>query len=309
MDAVTQQGHDSINKGSKSFGLAARFLPADVRDDAVMLYAWCRYADDLIDGQVMGHGQLDDYRVGQADRLDLLRTKTQEALDGKSGLDPIFAGLQRVVQRRHIPHQHPHELIKGFEMDVSERVYTTVDDVLDYSYHVAGVVGVMMARIMGVSDDATLDRASDLGLAFQLTNIARDVVDDAKAGRVFVPSDLLTRHHASTDPSKLADPSQWADAHKAALDLLDVAENYYASAQVGIKELPFRSAWAISAASNIYRAIGTKLRQGGPRAWDGRVHTSKPEKAGLAFGALGKAMRRTSVKPVSRDGLYTRPAL
>ena len=307
MDEVTQFGHASIKKGSKSFALASRVLPPALRDDASMLYAWCRYCDDVIDGQEMGHGQIADYKSGQAERLAVLRTDTTNALEGKPTDNPVFAGLARVVKTHAIDHKHPHELLKGFEMDASERVYKTVDDILDYSYHVAGVVGVMMANIMGVRDAATLDRASDLGLAFQLTNIARDVIDDAEADRVFVPQDLLQKHGAPIEASAQLNKDNWPALHKAACEQLDIAEGYYASAKVGIKELPFRCAWAISAALNVYREIGERLRARGPEAWEGRVSASKGRKLALAMGAVGPAMARKSVQVTPRDGFYERP--
>ena len=307
MDSITAHGHASIKKGSKSFALASRVLPPELRDDASMLYTWCRYCDDVIDGQEMGHGQIADYKTGQSERLEQLRKDTTNALAGVPTDNPVFAGLARVVNTHEIDHKHPHDLLKGFEMDASERVYETVDDILDYSYHVAGVVGVMMANIMGVRDAATLDRASDLGLAFQLTNIARDVIDDAKADRVFVPQDLLIKHGAPTDAVNLAKRENWPAAHKAASEQLDIAEQYYASAKVGIKELPFRCAWAISAALAVYREIGERLRDGGPEAWEGRVSASKGRKITLALGAVGPSMGRKSVTITPRDEFYERP--
>ena len=306
MDSITAHGHASIKKGSKSFALASRVLPPELRDDASMLYAWCRYCDDVIDGQEMGHGQIADYKIGQGERLEQLRKDTRDALAGVPTDNPVFAGLARVVKTHSIDHKHPMDLLKGFEMDAEDRVYETVDDILDYSYHVAGVVGVMMANIMGVRDEATLDRASDLGLAFQLTNIARDVIDDAKADRVFVPRDLLKKHGAPTDVASLAMRENWPAAHKAACAQLDIAEQYYDSAKVGIKELPFRCAWAISAALAVYREIGERLREGGPEAWEGRVSASKGRKMALALGAVGPAMERKSVDITSRDGFYER---
>ena len=188
-------------------------------------------------------------------------------------------------------------------MDAEERVYKSVDDILDYSYHVAGVVGVMMANIMGVRDAATLDRASDLGLAFQLTNIARDVIDDAKADRVFVPQDLLLGAGAPVDAGDQLDRANWPALHKAACAQLDIAEKYYASAKVGIKELDFRCAWAISAALKVYREIGENLRKGGPEAWEGRVGASNGRKMALALGAVGPAMGRKSVEVTGRRGI------
>ncbi|CAM3774794.1 phytoene/squalene synthase family protein [Litorimonas haliclonae] len=307
MDSITQHGHASIKKGSKSFALASRVLPPALRDDAAMLYAWCRYCDDVIDGQEMGHGQIENYKVGQKQRLSQLREDTSNVLSGKPTENPVFAGLARVVKTHNIDHRHPFDLLKGFEMDAEDRVYKTVDDTLDYSYHVAGVVGVMMANIMGVRDAATLDRASDLGLAFQLTNIARDVIDDAKADRVFVPQDLLLKHGAPIEALELAKQKNWAAAHAAACEQLDIAEKYYQSAKVGIKELDFRCAWAISAALKVYREIGENLRKGGPDAWEGRVGASKGRKVALALEAVGPAMTRESVKTIPRDGFYERP--
>ena len=307
MDNVTAHGHASIKKGSKSFALASRVLPPALRDDASMLYAWCRYCDDVIDGQEMGHGQIEDYKTGQGERLEMLREKTARALSGKPMEDPVFAGLARVVKTHEINHRHPFDLLKGFEMDTEDRVYKSVDDILDYAYHVAGVVGVMMANIMGVRDDATLDRASDLGLAFQLTNIARDVIDDAQADRVFVPQDLLSKHGAPNAAQELAQRDNWPSAYKAACEQLDIAEAYYRSAKVGIRELDFRCAWAISAALKVYREIGEVLRSGGPEAWEGRVGAGKGRKLALAIGAAGPAIRRAKVEEVSREGFYDRP--
>ena len=307
MDNVTAHGHASIKKGSKSFALASRVLPPALRDDASMLYAWCRYCDDVIDGQEMGHGQIEDYKTGQGERLEMLREKTARALSGEPMEDPVFAGLARVVKTHEINHRHPFDLLKGFEMDTEDRVYKSVDDILDYAYHVAGVVGVMMANIMGVRDDATLDRASDLGLAFQLTNIARDVIDDAQADRVFVPQDLLSKHGAPNAAQELAQRDNWPSAYKAACEQLDIAEAYYRSAKVGIRELDFRCAWAISAALKVYREIGEVLRSGGPEAWEGRVGAGKGRKLALAIGAAGPAIRRAKVEEVSREGFYERP--
>ncbi len=330
-DALAQQGRESIEVGSKSFALASKVLPPRIRDDASMLYAWCRYCDDVIDGQEMGHGQIADYREGQAERLEQLQALTAQALStpltpAKAGahamvtddsVDPdlrrdervegIFEGLAVVFDRNDIPHRHAFELLKGFDMDASERVYRTEDDLLDYSYHVAGVVGVMMSMIMGAREEATLDRASDLGLAFQLTNIARDVIDDAEAGRVFVPQSLLQKHGAPVEAEQLAQRENWPAAHAAAVDLLDIAEGYYASARTGIRDLPFRCAWAILAALKVYREIGEVLRKGGPEAWENRVGAGKGRKLALALGAGGPAVMRGRAVDAARDGFYARP--
>lgn len=307
-DAVIAHAHESIAVGSKSFALASRIFAPAMRDDAAMLYAWCRHCDDVIDGQIMGHGQIEDYREGQSDRLESLKTQTREALEFGIAKSLIFQGLARVFQTHSIPHRHAYELLKGFEMDAEERVYETREDLLDYCYHVAGVVGVMMAYVMGVRDAATLNRASDLGLAFQLTNIARDVVDDAQAKRVYVPKAVLREAGAPLSPDAIAKRENWPQTFDAAATLLDMAEIYYTSSKVGIKELPFRCAWAICAALSVYRDIGQTLRKGGALAWERRVSTSKPRKIALALGARGAARKRRSVKVTPRTGLFTRPS-
>jgi phytoene synthase len=303
-DATLDKARQSIAVGSKSFALASRFLPQGMHEDCVMLYAWCRHADDVIDGQEAGFAT--GAQGDPAARLRELRDLTHRALQGNPEA-PVYAGLARVVAARNIPHRHVDELLDGFGMDVDGRVYHTMNDLLDYCYHVAGVVGVMMARIMGVRDEAVLDRASDLGLAFQLTNIARDVIDDARIGRTYLPRDLLAAEEIGTiDPD---DMGQRPALHRVALRLLDDAEIYYRSADVGIAALPRRPALAIAAARNIYRQIGVKLRAEGPDAWNGRLSTTRGEKLRLAARAAAGTIlspRRRAVS-VSRDRLYLRP--
>ncbi len=305
---VVRLSEAAIAKGSNSFATAARLFPTNTRADAVMLYAWCRHADDVIDGQDMGHDQKADYRAKQAQHLVTLKEQTMRSLDGEHSDDPVFEALRQVVYRNEIPHIHPMELLNGFEMDVRQRVYKTPEDLLEYCYHVAGVVGVMMAMIMGVREQAVLDRATDLGIAFQLTNIARDIVDDARADRTYVPSDWL--EETAIGRLDATDTTQWPALHGVAIRLLDMAEPYYDSAFGGIKALPWRSAWAIAAARRIYRDIGRKLREEGPNAWKQRISTSKGRKLCLLLMAAGDVVAaRYWASDVKQDrtGLYRRP--
>lgn len=306
-DSTVANARRSIKAGSKSFGLAARLLPPAMSQDCVMLYAWCRHADDVIDGQDAGFAGAGTDATPPAERLQALRDETHCALAGGSAPD-VFAGLARVVSRHAIPHRHVDEMLDGFGMDVAGRRYETISDLLDYCYHVAGVVGVMMARIMGATDPGTLDRASDLGIAFQLTNIARDVIDDARIGRVYLPRALLrTQGLEGVDPDNRADR---AALHRCALHLLDLAEDYYRSAAVGVAALDRRPAFAIAAAQAIYREIGVILRRRGPDAWDRRISTTTAGKlrliAGAAPGTL-LALRRP-VPRFDRSALFRRPA-
>ncbi|WP_265499540.1 phytoene/squalene synthase family protein [Paracoccus beibuensis] len=301
MSELVQTSHEAIAKGSQSFAAAAKLMPPGIREDTVMLYAWCRYADDVIDGQVLGDRPelIDDPQA----RLEDLRRQTLEALHDEAEVTPPFAALRAVARRHDFPDRWPLDLIDGFAMDVQARDYRTLDDVLDYSYHVAGVVGVMMARVMGVRDSAVLDRACDLGLAFQLTNIARDVIDDAAIGRCYLPSDWLDQAQARVD-GPIPSPALYG----VIIRLLDAAEPYYASSRLGLAALPPRCAWSIAAALRIYHAIGMRIRRGGPAAYRQRISTSKAAKIRLvARGGFDTASSRLIRHGAPRAGLWTRP--
>jgi len=308
MDEIVEFSRERIEKGSKSFAAAARLFEPDVRAYAYMLYAWCRHCDDVIDGQELGFAQPEAERDAALTRLATLRDKTRRALAGDWD-ELVFGALHRVVSERGLSETHLIEHLDGFAMDVEERHYGTIDDTLSYCYHVAGVVGVMMANIMGVRDSATLDRACDLGIAFQLTNIARDVMDDAAAGRVYLPADWLAE--AGVPEGHVGDPAYRAAVHGVSERLLRVADRFYVSARHGIAFLPFRSAWAIALARFVYREIGFIVRRRGSKAWNNRARVSRRRKLygvarSLATIARSKTHGRLEGIP-SRQGLWTRP--
>lgn len=306
MSDLVETSEAAIAKGSQSFAAAARLMPPGIREDTVMLYAWCRHADDVIDGQVLGNQP--ELTGDPQNRLEELRRDTIEALHGQGPATPPFAALRAVARRHDFPDRWPLDLIQGFAMDVEDRDYRSLDDVLEYSYHVAGVVGVMMARVMGVRDEAVLDRACDLGLAFQLTNIARDVIDDAQIGRRYLPGDWLEEAGAQVGGAQVGGDVPSPELYAVILRLLDAAEPYYASAYKGLPALPPRCAWSIASALRIYRAIGTRIRRGGPQAYRQRISTSKAVKIGLvARAGLDTGLSRLPHRQASRDGLWTRP--
>lgn len=260
-DQVIDHSTQAINVGSKSFAAAAKLFDERTRQSAVMLYAWCRHCDDVIDGQTLGHGQVDgDRSTGEA-RLAELVDLTERAYAGEPMQDPAFAAFQQVIQRHQIPKAYPLEHLAGFRMDVQGYHYQTFDDTLLYCYRVAGVVGLMMARVMGAEAEATLDRACDLGLAFQLTNIARDIVEDAAIGRVYLPADWLAEAGIPADGVGLLHKRPALALLSARL--VDLAEPYYLSASQGLRDLPLRSAWSIATAHGIYRQIGVEVKARG----------------------------------------------
>jgi phytoene synthase len=298
-----------MGEGSKSFAQATKLFNRETRAGAYLLYAWCRHCDDVIDGQELGHGREVLTPDEQRRRLEGLYAQTRSALAGEPQADPVFAAFQAVAMRYAIPPEPALALIDGFAMDVEGRRYRTLDELLLYCWRVAGVVGVMMARVMGVSDPATLKRAGDLGLAFQLTNIARDVIDDAENGRVYLPLDWLAEAGVAED--QVGDPAHRAAVFAVARRQLEAAEPYYASARIGVSRLPFRSAWAIASARGVYGQIGGTLVAGGPAAWDRRVVVSKPAKlARVAEAALIAAkatmLERSRPEP-PRHGLWDPP--
>jgi phytoene synthase len=302
------QSREAIQKGSKSFAAAAALFDAGTRADAEMLYAWCRHCDDVIDGQTLGHGMspVEDAPA----RLAALYAQTRAALAGEPPSDPQFAAFQTVAQRRQIPERYALDMIDGFAMDVEGRRYQTLDELLDYCWGVAGVVGTMMALVMGTKPDAlaTLRRAQDLGLAFQLTNIARDIVEDARNDRVYVPRAWLAE--LGVPETAVADPAHRGAVAVMAKRLINAAEPYYASARWGLRDLPVRCAWAIAAARGVYRQIGLDVVKVGDKAWDERVVVSGRMKVWRALEggviALRSAMFDRLVKPPARPDMWSK---
>ena len=266
---------ERIERGSKSFAGAARLFTPEVRASAYMLYAWCRHCDDEIDGQELGFNTAAAPMAATAERLASLREQTLAAVRGRAR-EPMFLALQTVIAKHAIPERLPLDLIEGMAMDVRRQEYRTLEDTLAYSYHVAGCVGVMMAMIMGARDQATLDRACDLGIAFQLTNIARDVVADAKVGRVYLPADWLAQ--AGVPAGDAGELQHRAAVHGVTLRLLDEADRYYASAYYGLSHLPLRSALAIAAARRVYSDIGNVVREAGMDGATTRARVSSARK-------------------------------
>jgi phytoene synthase len=302
LDHATQ----TIAVGSKSFAAAARLFDPATRRSVLMLYAWCRHCDDVVDGQELGFNAAPSPTHDAARQLALLEELTRRAYAGEPMRDPAFAAFQEVATRHALAPAHAFDHLAGFAMDVHATRYDTIDDTLRYCYHVAGVVGLMMARIMGAQDAQVLDRACDLGMAFQLTNIARDIVEDARVGRCYVPAAWL--REAGIAPDEVAAPRHREALARVAARLVEHAEPYYASATHGLAALPLRSAWAIATARNVYRQIGIEVKRRGAHAWDERAGTTRATKLRLlakgGVNALGSRLRTTAP---ARAGLWQRP--
>lgn len=301
--ALVAHARDSIARGSKSFAMASRLFDRKTRERVWLLYAWCRKCDDLADGQ--DHGGAMALVEDPAERLTAIRDLTQRAMAGETTGEPAFDALGVVAAECGLTQAMADDVIDGFALDTADWHPRSENDLYRYCFHVAGAVGVMMAVVMGVRPDdrETLNRACDLGLSFQLANIARDIEEDDAAGRCYIPDDwqaLLDigpgEHMRPHNRKKLALIGRW---------LADEAGQYEASARVGAARLPFRARWAVLAAAGIYGDIARKLRAAGEQAWDQRIYTSKGKKLAWVWKSALAAMR----PPVeaNREGLWTRP--
>ncbi len=275
--ALVEQARLSIKHGSQSFSAASKLFDQQTRERAWLLYAWCRRADDIADNQDMG-GPLGDQSSAE-ERLALIRKLTGKALSGEPTGDPAFDALGVVAEECGLTAQMAEDVIEGFALDAQDWRPRSEADMLRYCYHVAGAVGVMMAVVMGVApdDEDTLDRACDLGLAFQLSNIARDIVEDDAAGRCYLPAEWLVEE--DIEPGQHTKPHHREELADMAARLVALVEKHEAAARVGAARLPFRSRWAVLSAARIYGAIGRKVRARGTEAWNSRTYVPRPEKA------------------------------
>lgn len=255
-----------LARKARTFHLASRLLPPSTRDDAALVYAFCRLVDDTADEATDAAAALL--------ALDRLRAETE----GTAPARPLVATLHTMADRLDLPLQSALELIRGVRSDLGEVRIADDAELLRYCYRVASTVGLMMCAVLRVRRPEARPHAVDLGIAMQLTNIARDVAEDAARGRVYLPATRLAA--AGVDPAALlagtAEPR--AVAHVVA-DLLALADAYYRSADGGMRDIPWRPRQAILVASRVYRAIGLELRRRGCDTFAGRVVVPPMRKA------------------------------
>lgn len=276
---------EAIARGSKTFHLASRLLPADVRDDVAVVYAWCRHVDDAIDDAPVER---------RAAALRSLEDELDAICEGRVVSTATARAFQDVLARRRIPHAYPRELLAGMAMDASGARYASLEDLLLYCWRVAGVVGLMMAHVLGVRSEGARRSAAHLGMAMQLTNICRDVVEDYALGRVYLPRRMLeARGAASLVPAGPGAP--FPAEHRRAVgevvrSLLVEAGRLYRSGASGIDQLPWRASLAVRAAQRLYERIGEVIARRSFDVTRGRAVVGWPTKlllvAGVLFGAI-----------------------
>ena len=260
--------------GSKSFFTASLLLPARVRAPATGLYAFCRVADDAID-------EATDPQAAMAQ----LHQRLDAIYAGTPGPELADRALCCVVQSHGLPRALLDALLEGFEWDVSGRRYETIEDVHAYGARVAGTVGVMMALVMETRSRAALARAGELGVAMQLTNIARDVGEDARMGRLYLPRQWMREEGLDPD-TWLAAPQFNAALARVVQRLLDEADRLYERAECGVAALPRDCRPGIQAARLVYSEIGHRLAATGLNSITQRTVVPRQRQLWLVAKAL-----------------------
>ncbi|MBN8615326.1 MAG: phytoene/squalene synthase family protein, partial [Deltaproteobacteria bacterium] len=272
--------HALLARGSRSFSFAARLLPARLSDPVAALYAFCRVSDDLVDESADPRGALEQ-----------LALRVDRVYAGRPDDDAVDRALAWLADDHALPRAPIDALLDGYRWDVEQREYQTLSDLVAYAVRVAGSVGVAMSWLMDRRAPHVLARACDLGVAMQLTNVARDVGEDARNGRLYLPRAWLDMDDA-TRAAFLAEPFADAGVRDATRRLLDHADVLYARADAGIDALPGEVRPAIRVASALYAAIGEVVRAHDHDSVGARAVTTTPDKIGLAVGALARHRRR-----------------
>ena len=285
--------HEAIRHGSLSFHAASKLLPAKVRDPALALYAFCRLADDEVDEG--------DHQAGAVLRL---QERLDAAYAGKPHNAPEDRAFAAIVEDFDMPRALPEALLEGLAWDAAEHRYDTLSGVRDYSARVASAVGAMMCVLMRVRDPDALARACDLGVAMQLTNIARDVGEDARMGRIYLPLDWLAE--AGIDPVNFVrEPLPTNNVRKMVKRLLAEADRLYRRSEAGIDVLPLQARTGIWAARLIYAGIGKQLRKQGFDSISMRARTTGRQKLGWVMQA-GARTATSLIMPKSAV-IYAKP--
>ena len=263
---------ESIRRHSRSFSFASRLLPAGKRADVERLYAWCRWCDDGVDTAAAPQEALEF--------VDQAAEDVRRITAGTSPVAPESLWLAELVGRHALPIEAASALLEGMRSDLTPAAGFHEADLWRYCFRVAGAVGVLMCPILGLEDRRHLPHAAALGMGMQLTNIARDVAEDWRRSRCYLPiewTDGLRPDSGPPDPARV---------RRGVRTILEVADGYYTAGEAGIAALDADSRLAVRAAARIYHAIGTRIRRRGYEVLDERARVSTIAKFGLFAGAM-----------------------
>lgn len=256
----------TLTSRARTFRWAGRLLSEAQLDDAATLYAFCRYVDDVADDAL-------DTKEMQAarDELAAIDAELESGTSKRLEVEPFL----RMARRLNTNLRIPRVLVQTLQGDIGPRHVGSTEELLHYAYGVASTVGLMMCDVLGVDDPRARPFAIDLGIGMQLTNICRDVAEDAERGRTYLPSDLIAAHNEPFPHPHTTRRILW------------LAQRYYRSADAGLRYLPLRARLAIITASRCYEAIGTRILKGTSR-WPERVHVGQFEKTARTVMALAQ---------------------
>lgn len=258
-----------MQSAGKTFAFATRFFPAPMRPEIARLYAFCRAADDIADGEAQ---PAEKYR-----RLERFERAFLD--DWQAGRDGVF-GAAALFHRHGIPVRHAIDLLAGMRSDIEPQGYASFEQLRRYCYNVASTVGLMLCGVWGVRDPAALARAEALGVAMQLTNIARDVGEDARRGRLYLPAPWLAAAGLAAEEvlaGRFSDRVACAVEHT-----LQTAETHYEAGLAGVAALPPYARYPVTLAAVTYRDIHRVIRKHGHDVITRRAATGLPRKLWLA---------------------------
>ena len=284
MTMTDNQAMSVLQSNGRSFYFASRLLGPLHRSRAARLYAFCRYVDDIAD-------EVPD-RIVATTKLEQVKA---DLLSGHSR-EPFVANMLELMRQASIPREPVIALIEGVRSDVYLNTVTTEAQLVRYAYQVAGTVGLMMSVVLDVHDREAWPFAIDLGIAMQLTNIARDVGEDAQKGRIYLPKTWV----GELDPCDVITPSDAAAAQlrKGTRQVLTLAQKYYDSGLAGVSYLPNSARYGIVVAAMVYREIGQVIAQADYQSWDRRAVVPHSRKLLCA----SKALTSHAIDNLSRVG-------
>ena len=285
--------HQALAANGKSFNWARRFLGRRMGGDAATLYRFCRVLDDMADGDIV-------------DGPRRLLTIRDDLSGGHRATDPLLADFMPFIQQQNLPVPVIVALIDGLLQDQKPVRIADERALSRYAYRVAGTVGLLMCHVLNCDDDAARAHAIDLGIAMQLTNIARDVLEDAEMGRRYLPASWV----GDVTPAQIAAASHAPDGdvaqsvRMAVRQLLGMADDYYQSGAAGLTFLPIRAHMAIAIAARVYRQIGVQIAASRYGWHRGRQVTSRGTKIICSLQACGSVWRRVWPRAPHRAALH-----
>ena len=276
-----------FKKRAKTFYLASLFFPYKKRMEVEVLYNFCRLIDDL--GDIKKKNQI-QYLIRI--KKDILKKKS------KNKIIKNFLEIKHIYK---IDDNIPISLIEGVIGDLGKVDLKNIHKLLEYSYKVAGTVGIMMSKLMGINKKTIYVHAVELGIAMQITNICRDIKEDLEMNRIYFPKTLRKFNYKSSK-FLLNNTDEQNKLSNNILDLINISDKLYSQAKFGVIHLPIRYKFVILSASNLYQEIGKKISKNPKLIWEKRVYVSILEKIIIIFYSLYECL---FIKPQRNENTFS----